>query len=154
MLPSPDGPDQRSCFRKPSSMTAFRPGGRGSKQLAKALQENGEVSAEPEWVLCTGKEHTYFARIVNNNTGNNGDVYVQPLHQSPHDPSLLKLWDGHLFLAKRQILHPVLMKQEPGGWRVVVTPQLEKRMEVMKSGKGKGNSWPNTCWTPRPRTLF
>ena len=154
MLPSPDGPDQRSCFRKPSSLTAFRPGGRGSKQLAKALQENGEVTTEPEWVLCTGNEHTYFARIVNNNTGNNGDVYVQPLHQSPHDPSLLKCWEGHLFLAKREILHPVLMKQEPGGWRVVVTPQLEKRMEVMKSGKGKGNSRQNTCWTPRPRTLF
>ena len=118
----------------------FRPGGRGSKQLSKALQENGESSAEISWVLCTGKSQTYFAKVISVPTENAGNVLLQPLHQSPHDPTLLKCWEGHLWLAKKEKLHPVQMQQEPGGWRVIETPTLKKKME---KSKGKGNTGPS-----------
>ena len=123
----------------------FRSGGRGSKQLSKALQENGGSSAEISWVLCTGKT-TYFAKVISVPTENTGNVLLQPLLQSSHDPSLLKCWEGNLWLAKREKLHPVQMHQEPGGWRVIETPTLNKLME--KSTKGKGSSSPYLSTQP------
>lgn len=130
----------------------FRSGGRGSKQLSKALQDNAEAVIEPSWVLCAGKSQTYFAKIISVPAESTGNVLLQPLYQSPHDATLLKPWEGHLWLAKKEKLHPVQMRQEPGGWRVVETPFLKKKIEQLnKKRKGGSFTYPQNIITVRGR---
>ena len=97
----------------------FRPGGRGSKMLAKAIeQSSASVGAEsmddwtvsePQFVLCTGKTPC-FAKVMSVPSPDSNSVFIQPLHPSVTDPSLLVPWDGHLWLAKSSRLHDVKVR--------------------------------------------
>lgn len=94
----------------------FRPGGRGSKMLAKAIEQSSAGAgtdslddltvSEPQWVLCTGKTPC-FAKVMSVPSPDSNSVFIQPLHPSVTDPSLLVPWDGHLWLAKSNRLHDV-----------------------------------------------
>lgn len=132
----------------------FRPGGRGSKMLAKAIEQsqksatettNNEISSEmaiqmtePQWVLCTGK-HPCFAKVMSVPSPDSSSVFIQPMHRRGGDPSLLVPWEGHLWLAKSNRLHPVKMKQEPGGWRVIESPEILEITERLKK-ENKSNT--------------
>ncbi len=91
----------------------FRPNGRGSKMLAKAIEQSNteqaivdESFSETSWVLCTGKTPC-FAKVISMPNQDTKNVLIQPLHPNIVDPSLLVPWEGHLWLAKSNKLHPV-----------------------------------------------
>ena len=130
----------------------FRPGGRGSKMLTAVVEASHKATeksdseqdfnlnnpfVEPSWVIFLGKP-SYFAKIVSKPSLD--DVLIQPLHPSVSDPHLLVPWEGHLLMAKSSTLHPVNMKREPGGWRVVENPKLRVLMEHLKK-----NATPFLC---------
>ena len=88
----------------------FRPGGRGSKMLAKAIEEDVTIDTAqavslPQYVLCVGKTPC-FAKVMR--AGQDpSTVFIEPMHRSGGDPQLLVPWKGHLWLAKRNRLMPV-----------------------------------------------
>jgi hypothetical protein len=92
----------------------FRVGGRGSKQLSKAIEKSyvekekaGESpNLENTWAFCSGS-HPCFAKIISAPTSYANSVIIQPMYPSDVDPSLFVPWDGHLWLAKKEKLHPV-----------------------------------------------
>jgi len=92
----------------------FRPGGRGSKMLAKAIEQsvnksnvsNDVLPTENNLVLCTGKTPC-FAKVMSLPSPDSSSVFIQPLHPSAADTALLVPWDGHLWLAKSNKLHSV-----------------------------------------------
>lgn len=101
-----------------SSTSPFRVGGRGSKQLSKALEKSsqergqaGDTHCEPQWAFCLGK-NPCFAKIlpVNNPLHSSKSVIVQPMFSNAQDPHLFTLWEGHLWMAKIDKLHPVKVK--------------------------------------------
>lgn len=112
---SDDGTNYHSGSIMISKNTSpFRPGGRGSKMLAKAIEE--DVTADmgrqadislPQHVLCVGKTPC-FAKVMRAGQDSN-TVFIQPMHRSGGDPQLLVPWEGHLWLAKRNRLMPVLL---------------------------------------------
>ena len=90
----------------------FRPGGRGSKMLTKAIEQSGQDvnndlnGTENNWVLCTGKTPC-FAKVMSVPSPDSSSVFIQPLHPSVADSALLVPWEGHLWLAKSSKLHRV-----------------------------------------------
>lgn len=119
----------------------FRPGGRGSKMLAKAIEQSYAESdvlndlsnvTEPRWVLCTGK-NPCFGKVMSLPSPDSSSVFIQPLHRSVVDPALLVPWEGHLWLAKSSRLHEVKMKQEPGGWRVIDDPKIRSAYQRLEN---------------------
>lgn len=119
---------------KPSSLSSpFRIGGRGSKQLSKAIEKSNSekekagisTSFENTFALCTGSSPC-FAKILS--APSSDSFLIQPMHPNDANTSLFVPWDGLVWLAKRAILYPVAMKQELGGWRVQYTPELYKKM--------------------------
>ena len=100
-----------SAQRKTTPIHApFRSGGRGCQALSAAVHAGDK--ADPVWVLCAGKAQTYFAQIMSAPAENTSNVMLQPLHPSPHDSALFRPWSGHLWMAKKDKLHPVTMKRE------------------------------------------
>ena len=114
-----DAPQAKPAVTRNTS--PFRPGGRGSKMLAKAIEQSsagtGSESldeltvSEPHWVLCTGKTPC-FAKVMSVPSPDSNSVFIQPLHPSVADPSLLVPWDGHLWLAKSSRLHEVKVRHK------------------------------------------
>ena len=108
-----------SKARKPTP-GPFRLGGRGSKQVSKAIEqieqdkekekEDGICSSDDtstlEWVFCTGKSPC-FAKVKSVSSDDIESYLIQPMIKSPHDPNLLLLWEGHLWLAKRERMIPI-----------------------------------------------
>jgi hypothetical protein len=93
----------------------FKPGGRGSKQLSKAIEQSKETSEleddATKWVLCYGRSPC-FAKVISSASEENLEsILIQPMRQSPHDPRLLILWEGHLWLAKSDKLYPVKVRR-------------------------------------------
>jgi hypothetical protein len=90
----------------------FRTGGRGSKQLSKAIEyssvEKGTQSgiSNDMWVLHDG-DPIYFAKVVSPATQDASSVLVQKMQPSHIDPALLVPWEGHLVLAKIESLQPI-----------------------------------------------
>lgn len=121
------------------STPPFRVGGRGSKQLSKAIEKSNiekekagdSPHVEQCWVFYTGS-HPCFAKIISCATADENSVIIQPMYPSEVDPSLFVPWNGHLWVATKDKLHPVKMKQEPGGWRVYYNLLLQQVVE--KSG--------------------
>jgi len=132
------------------SSPPFRIGGRGSRQLAKALEEAKKQLVEPQnqqesqWVICMANPPCFAKAIIP--LQESSSVLIQPLLPSPHDPALLTLWDGHIWLAKTDKLHSIQMKQEPGGWRIIETPKVLKFKEMLRA-KGGIFSMPMTLNT-------
>lgn len=103
-----------SHARTIASTPPFRVGGRGSKQLSKAIEKSslerdqaGDVHNEPQWAFCVGK-HPCFAKIVSVN--NPKSVIIQPMFSNDQDPHLFTLWEGHLWMAKSDKIHHVKVK--------------------------------------------
>jgi hypothetical protein len=90
-----------------SSTSPFRIGGRGSKQLSKAIEksyvERGLSKCEPLWAFCSGT-HPVFAKIVSSVMSG---VIIQPIFPSEMDPNLYLPWEGHLWLAKKEKVYPI-----------------------------------------------
>ena len=90
----------------------FRTGGRGSKQLSKAIEYSSvEKDAQSGissdmWVLHAG-DPIYFAKVVSATTQDASSVLVQKMQPSHIDPALLVPWDGHLVVAKIESLQPI-----------------------------------------------
>jgi hypothetical protein len=108
----------------------FRPGGRGSKQLSKAL----ELSKEQEtfdMIFCT--RNSSFARVISSVTQDTNSVLVQPMKPSVHDPSLFVPWVGGTCLIPTDSILQVKMRKEPGGWKVVENnPQTLRLIQSCK----------------------
>jgi hypothetical protein len=106
----------------------FRVGGRGSKQLSKAIEiSHGDrgVSEEIAWVFCSGV-HPCFAKVISFATTG---VMIQPMSPVEGDPHLYQLWEGHLWMEKKDHIHPVQMKQELGGWRIQYSSTLRQLVQ-------------------------
>jgi hypothetical protein len=94
------------------SSPPFNPGGRGSKQLSKAIEQskvyNHQYShqIDAEFVLCTGTPPC-FAKVISAPSTDINSTIIQPMYPSPHDTGLLMPWDGHLWVAKSQKLIPI-----------------------------------------------
>lgn len=96
------------------SSPPFRVGGRGSKQLTKALQQSeeitltddsdGENGSNTNWMLCTSSP-ICFAKVVS--VSSHDKTMIQPLRLNPLDSCLLIPWEGHVWLAKNENLIPV-----------------------------------------------
>jgi hypothetical protein len=98
-----------------TSTPPFRVGGRGSKQLSKAIEKSsiergqaGDAHSEPQWAFCLGK-HPCFAKIVsvNNPSQSSKSVIIQPMFNVQQDAHLFTLWEGHLWMAKIDKIYPV-----------------------------------------------
>ena len=99
-----------------ASTPPFRVGGRGSKQLSKAIEtaclerdQAGDVHKEPQWAFCLVK-HPCFAKIVSVN--NPKSVIIQPMFSNAKDPHLFTLWEGHLWMAKTDKIYYVKVRKE------------------------------------------
>lgn len=99
----------------------FRSGGRGSKQVSAALEQSLSQEPQPsadtllpapakQYVLFFGRSSPCFARIISENEPNS--VMLQPLRPNPIDPKLLIPWEGHLWLAKRDKIRPVQVREK------------------------------------------
>lgn len=107
-LPPPPG-----LFHQKQS-PPFRTGGRGSKQLSKAIENSSAEKssaglpqeAEPVWLMHTGKP-IYFAKYVSTNCQDPGSVLVQKMQPSHIDPALLVPWEGHLCIEKNERLRRI-----------------------------------------------
>lgn len=106
------------------SSPPFRIGGRGSKQLAKALEQN-KLLPQQNWVLCTGSQ-ACFAQNLGASSQHSDRVMIQPMNPSAADPCILIPWVGQIWLAKKSTLISVQMKQEAltGGFRLISTPLI------------------------------
>lgn len=152
--------------QKTSPHTPFRPQGRGSKQLTKALSQHyddadhTQIEAYSEWVLCKS-EPVCFAKVLSGEAS--GKTMIQPFKLSSIDPSLLVLWEGHVWLAKSSNLIPVQvssnfyclsglinlintyfqfqMKREALGYRVQMTKTLSRWIDKLTKA-GIRSSYP------------
>ncbi len=90
----------------------FRSGGRGSKQVAAALERTADSpqiqTTEKKYAFFDGRSSPCFVKIVNEKQF--GGVLVQPLRANPLDPNFYIPWDGHLWIAMRSKLHPIEVK--------------------------------------------
>jgi hypothetical protein len=98
-----------------TSTPPFRVGGRGSKQLSKAIEKSsqergqaGDAQSEPQWAFCLGK-HPCFAKILSVKcpTQPSKSVIIQPMFSNEQDPHLFTLWEGHLWMAKSDKIYHV-----------------------------------------------
>lgn len=95
----------------------FRTGGRGSKQLSKAIEHSAAEKtssglpqdSDPVWVMHT-KNPVYFAKYVSTNCQDPGSVLVQKMQPSHVDQALLVPWDGHLCIVKNEYLQRIEVK--------------------------------------------
>ena len=76
----------------------FRTGGRGCKQLSKAINDEND-----SFVFCQAKD-CYYGKVISIPSGDNDSVLVQPMHQSVHDSSLFTPWEGQIWLANSKNL--------------------------------------------------
>jgi hypothetical protein len=87
----------------------FRVGGRGSKQFSKAIEISHSDRGTNEaisWVFCSGV-HPCFAKVISSAmTG----VMIQPMSPVEGDSNLYKPWEGHLWMEKKDHIHPVQVK--------------------------------------------
>jgi hypothetical protein len=97
----------------------FRTGGRGSKQLSKAIQHswsektNSDGTAPEKssvFVLHVG-DPLYFAKVISVNSKDPHMILVQRMQPSHIDPALLSPWEGHLLLVKVEYLHRIQVFQ-------------------------------------------
>jgi len=115
-------------------------GGCGSRRLAKALEEakrhlvDPQNQQESQFIICMTNTPCFAKAIIP--LHESSSVLIQPLRPSPHDPALLTLWDGHIWLAKTDKLHSIKMKQEPGGWKIIVTPKVLEFIDLLRSKGG------------------
>ena len=98
----------------PSALASpFRIGGRGSKQLSKAVQQTRQqLDIEDCGVFCFASPTPCFAKVVSSDLhergeGNGNTVLIQPMRESPHNSALYIPCDGHLLLSKVEFLHAV-----------------------------------------------
>ena len=133
------------------SSPPFRIGGRGSRQLSKALEEAKQQLVDPQnqqdaqFVICMA-DPPCFAKAITQ-IQESSSVLIQPLIPSTTaDAALLAPWEGHIWLAKADKLHSIKMKQEPGGWRIIQTPKVMKFIEMLRA-KGGTFSMPMTLNT-------
>lgn len=92
----------------------FRTGGRGSKQLSKAIEHSTAEKTssgtpqelEPIWVIHT-RNPIYFAKYVSTNFQDPNSVLVQKMQPSHIDQALLVPWDGHLCIVKSEHLQRI-----------------------------------------------
>lgn len=96
--------EQKTRFQNKSS-PPFRLGGRGSKQVAKALEtpENIECVLSISTPVC-------FAKVVSQGSQDTKKTMIQPFRTNPSDRSLLLPWDGHIWLANSKSLVPVIVR--------------------------------------------
>ena len=102
-------------FSKPSpkfqnrSSPPFHPGGRGAKQLSKALEQCTEAEelshSSPLFVMCYGRECPCYAKVIGH--PDETQTLITPMKASPYDSALLVPMTGRLWLAKNANLHPV-----------------------------------------------
>lgn len=92
-------------MKNPGNQTPFRVGGRGSKQLSKALEQSS-ADRDLAWVFCTGS-HACFAKVISFAMSG---IMIQPMSPVEGDPNLYKPWEGHLWLEKRDQIHPVQVR--------------------------------------------
>ena len=100
----------------------FRTGGRGSKQLSKAIEHSSAEKssaglpqeAEPIWLMHTGTP-IYFCKYVSTNCQDPGSVLVQKMQPSHIDPALLVPWEGHLCIEKNERLRRIEVHFDPIG---------------------------------------
>lgn len=114
-------PSNGSSIDKYHNTPPFRPGGRGSKQLSKAIEQSKQ---QPQWVMATGS-HACFAKIISNLSSfesKTESVFIQPMIQSKHDKSLLVLWEGNLWASKTNKLEAV---------KVIVMPISQLNVEPL-----------------------
>jgi hypothetical protein len=92
------------------NQTPFRIGGRGSKQLSKALEKSFVDRGRDDisWVFCTGS-HPCFAKVLSFAMSG---IMIQPMSPVEGDLNLYKPWEGHLWLEKRDQIHPVQVMME------------------------------------------
>jgi hypothetical protein len=87
----------------------FRSGGRGSKQVAAALERTADspqvLTSDKKYAFFDGRSSPCLVRIVNEKQF--GGVLVQPLRANPLDTNYYIPWEGHLWIAMRSKLHPV-----------------------------------------------
>ncbi len=94
----------KASMKSPAQNSPFRPGGRGSKQLSKAIEQTKSVNSA--WVLCS--QPPCFARVMSTmSSTQSSNIMIQPLRASPHNSALLVPWDGHLLIAKSEHLHKI-----------------------------------------------
>lgn len=137
--------DNRPGTGRISSTTPpFRMGGRGSKQLSKAIEKSslerdqaGATCNEPQWAFCLGK-HPCFAKILSeyNPSESSKSVIIQPMFSNDQDPHLFTPWEGHLWMTKSDKIYLVKMKQEIGGWRLQLTRELQCLLEQYSTPPG------------------
>lgn len=107
---NPTFPSTNMCFQYKHS-PPFRTGGRGSKQLSKAIENSaGEKQNQygvtgDMWVLHTG-DPIYFAKVVSF-AQDPSSVLIQKMQPSHIDPALLVPWEGHLMIAKIETLQSI-----------------------------------------------
>lgn len=89
------------------SSPPFRPGGRGAKQLSKALEQSTEAEedSQSQYVMCYGKESPCYAKVMS--CTSDKQTLITPMKASPYDNSLLVPMTGKLWLVKSSYLHPV-----------------------------------------------
>jgi hypothetical protein len=91
-----------------NQQTPFRIGGRGSKQLSKALEQSSVDRGRDEisWVFSAGR-HPCFAKVLSFAMSG---IMIQPMSPVEGDSNLYKLWEGHVWLEKREQIHPVQVR--------------------------------------------
>jgi hypothetical protein len=127
----------------------FRTGGRGSKQLSKAIEHSTQEKinlgsleeTENVFLLHTGNP-LYFAKYVSTNCQDPSSVLVQKMQPSHIDPALLVKWEGHLCIVKCERLQQIQMKKEPAGWRIVDTPMMKRIIADLKEQHGCSSGMP------------
>lgn len=95
------------------SKIPFRIGGRGSKQLAKAIEkssvERGDNLNDISWVFSSGNQPC-FAKVVSITTSG---VMIQPMSPIDGDSDIYQPWEGHLWIEKRENIHPIKVLNLP-----------------------------------------
>ena len=95
-------------MKRTLTTTPFRVCGRGSKQLSKAVEksneEKGLTNQEILWVYCSGS-YPCYAKVISTSISDN--VIIQPLFPVENDLTLYTLSPGHLWMAKKDKIHPI-----------------------------------------------
>lgn len=117
-------------------ITPFSLGGRGSRQLSKALEEcrknsrDHSPASDDVWVLCTNNP-ICVAKYIAPSQDSTSTILIQPMKSSSYDSGLLIPCDGQLILAKRENIQSIQMIQEPGGWRITDTPRIRRLIQML-----------------------
>eukprot|EP01041_Mallomonas_annulata_P003510 gene3510-6981_t len=97
---------------QPRQSPPFRVGGRGSKQLSKAIEKSNAYSHidDQSLVIFTGnkKLSPCFAKIKS--TNDPSSVVIEPMHPYPGVNGFLQPWNGHISIVDNSSVLPVKMK--------------------------------------------